>query len=209
MQEPKKKDPNGVPILRYGPNNNFMHFHEACIRGVWYVRKTNSKGKIEDPVEPDREDFYLKDKYDKVAYLKELKLYRKLKSKQKEKKPKLYATILKYLSEESLEAVSKANDWDKVEEDVNPEGLWEIIVDKHLVHSTSEVAAIVKLEARNQLQNLRQRCFESVITYKQRYSNATKAYHDQGSPTKDDAGQAMDFFHGLVTAGMLTSRSNT
>ncbi len=29
MQEPKKKDPDGVPILRYGPNNNFMRFQEA------------------------------------------------------------------------------------------------------------------------------------------------------------------------------------
>jgi hypothetical protein len=36
-----------------------------------------------------------------------------------------------------------------------------------------------------------------VISYKQRYSNAIKAYHDQGNPTKDDADQAMDFFHGL------------
>jgi hypothetical protein len=63
---------------------------------------------------------------------------------------------LKYLSEESLEAVRKANDWDEVEEDVDPERLWEFIIDKHRVHSTSEVVAIVKLEARNQQQNLRQ-----------------------------------------------------
>jgi hypothetical protein len=201
MQEPKKKDPNGVPILRYGPNNNFMRFQEAlskkALEDYGMLGKLILKGKIENPVEPDKADFDLNDEYDKVAYLEELKLYRKLKSEQKEKKPKLYATILKYLSEESLEAVRKANDWDKVEEDVDPERLWEIIVDKHRVHSTSEVAAIVKLEARNQLQNLRQGGFESVISYKQRYSNAIKAYHDQGNPTKDDADQAMDFFHGL------------
>ena len=36
-----------------------------------------------------------------------------------------------------------------------------------------------------------------MISYKQRYSNAIKAYHDQGDPTKDDVDQAMDFFHGL------------
>jgi hypothetical protein len=131
------------------------------------------KGKIENPVEPDKEDFDLNDEFDKVAYLEELKLYRKLKNKQKEKKPKLYATILKYLSEKSLEVVRKAKDWDEVEEDVDPERLWEIIVDKHQVHSMSQVAAIVKLEARNQLQNLRQGGFESMISYKQRYSNTT------------------------------------
>ncbi len=72
-----------------------------------------------------------------------------------------------------------------------------IIVDKHRVHSTSKVAAVVKLEARNQLQSLRQGGFESIISYKQRYTNALKAYHDQGNPEKDDSDQAMDFFHGL------------
>jgi len=151
MQEPKN-----VLILRYGPNNNFMRFQEALSRKALeeygMLGKLILKGKIENPVEPDKADFDLNDEYDKVAYLEELKLYRKLKSEQKEKKPKLYATILKYLSEESLEAVRKAKDWDEVEEDVDPERLWEIIVDKHRVHSTSEVAAIVKIEARNQLQ---------------------------------------------------------
>jgi hypothetical protein len=202
MQEPKKKDPGAVPILKYGPNNNFMRFQEVlskkALEEYGMLGKLILKGKIEDPVEPGKADFDLKDEYDKVAYLEELKLYRKLKNEQKERKPKLYATILKYLSKESLEAVRKANNWDKVEEEVNPARLWEIIVDKHRVHSTSEVAAIVKQEARNQLQNVRQGGFESVISYKQQYSNAIKAYHDQGNPTKDDADQAMDFFHGLV-----------
>ncbi len=67
----------------------------------------------------------------------------------------------------------------------------------HRVHSKCEVAAIVKLEARNQLQTLRQGAFESVISYKQQYGKEIKAYHDQGNPTKDDTDQAMDFFHSL------------
>jgi len=138
MQEPKKKDAEGVPILKYGPNNNFMRFQEAlskkALEEYGMLGKLILKGKIENLVEPDKADFDLKDEYDKVAYLEELKLYQKLRSKQKEKKPKLYATILKYLSEESLEAVRKGNDWDKAEEEVDPERLWEIIFDKHRVH---------------------------------------------------------------------------
>jgi hypothetical protein len=126
-----------------------------------------------------------------------MKTYRKLRNDQWEKKPKLYATILKYLSEESLEAIKRAKEWSDVKEDVDPKRLWSIIVDKHRVHSTSKVAAVVKLEARNQLQSLKQGGFESIISYKQRYTNALKAYHDQGNPTKDDSDQAMDFFHGL------------
>jgi hypothetical protein len=71
------------------------------------------------------------------------------------------------------------------------------VVETHRVHSTSEVALKVKLEARNQLQTLRQGAFKSTISFKQQYGNAIKAYHNQRNPTKDDADQAMDFFHGL------------
>ncbi len=111
-------------------------------------------------------DYDLTHEFDKLNYLKELKTYRKLKNDQKEKKPKLYATILKYLSEESLKAVNRVKEWSDVKEDVDPERLWSIIGDKHRVHSTSEVKAVVKLEARNQLQSLRQEGFESIISYK-------------------------------------------
>jgi hypothetical protein len=38
---------------------------------------------------------------------------------------------------------------------------------------------------------------KSVISYKQLYTNALKAYHDQGNPAKDAVDQSMDFFHGL------------
>jgi hypothetical protein len=44
------------------------------------------KGKIEEPKEPLKTDYSLADKYEKVTYLEELKTYRKLKNKQKEKK---------------------------------------------------------------------------------------------------------------------------
>jgi hypothetical protein len=47
------------------------------------------------------------------------------------------------------------------------------------------------------LKNLKQGAFESIITYKERYNDALKAYHDHGNPTKDGAEQAMDFFDGL------------
>jgi hypothetical protein len=75
--------------------------------------------------------------------------------------------------------------------------LWKIVEDKHRVHSTSKVAAIVKLDVRNQLKNLKQGAFESIITYKKRYNDALKAYHDHGNPTKDGAEQVMDFFDRL------------
>jgi hypothetical protein len=55
--------------------------------------------------------------------LEELKTYQKLLTEQKEKEPKLNATILKYLSEESLEAVKKTEKWTQIEDEVDPEHL--------------------------------------------------------------------------------------
>jgi hypothetical protein len=105
----KKRDPNTVPILKFKPNNNFMRFREVlskkALEEYGIMGKLIMKGKIEEPKEPSKSDFDLTDEYDKVTYLEELKLHRKLKNEQKERKPKLYAMILKYLSKESLESI--------------------------------------------------------------------------------------------------------
>jgi predicted xylose isomerase-like sugar epimerase len=63
--------------------------------------------------------------------------------------------------------VKKAEKWSEIEVEVDPERLWQTMVDQHRVHLTSKVAAIDKLDARSQLQSLRQRGFESIIYYKQ------------------------------------------
>jgi len=47
-----------------------------------------------------------------------------------------------------LEAVKKDEGWETIEADADPEGLWKVIVQKHKVHSASEVGQIVKLSAR-------------------------------------------------------------
>jgi len=44
-------------------------------------------------------------------------------AKNKKDKPKLFALILKYLSNESLEVGKKGTNWDTIEENKGPEGL--------------------------------------------------------------------------------------
>lgn len=44
---------------------------------------------------------------------------------------------------------------------------------------------------------MRQGPFESIITYKERFTIALKAYKDQGNPEMDEKDIAMDFFRGL------------
>jgi hypothetical protein len=126
-QETKRKDPDAVPILKYGPNNNFMRFREAlskkALEEYGTLGKLILKGKIEEPEEPNRTLYDLDNEYEKLDYLEELKTYRKLKNDQREKKPKLYATILKYLSKESLEAVKRTKEWSEVEDNMDPKKL--------------------------------------------------------------------------------------
>jgi hypothetical protein len=84
----------------------------------------------------------------------------------------LYALILQHLSNKSLDAVQKEAGWLIIEQDVNPEALKQLVENKHKVHSASEVKAMVKLVARTQLAMKRQGSFESIMVFKQRYTNA-------------------------------------
>ncbi len=66
--EQKKKDPDAVPILRYGPGNNFMRFKEALSKKVLEeygaLGKLIQQGSIE---EPDRTFVDLNDEFEKMA----------------------------------------------------------------------------------------------------------------------------------------------
>ena len=111
--------------------------------------------------------------------------------------PNVYALVLQYLSDESLDPVQKEAGWPVVEHDANPEALWQLVEMKHKVHSTSKVEAVVKLVAWNQLAATRQGAFKSIVVFKQRYTNALKAYKDQKNPVMMPQDEVMDFFSKL------------
>jgi hypothetical protein len=54
-QEVKRKDPDAVPILKFGPSNNFMRFREAlskkALEEYRVMGKLILKGVIEEPKE--------------------------------------------------------------------------------------------------------------------------------------------------------------
>jgi len=139
---------NGEAILKYGPANNFMRFKDALSKKALLefsnLGKLINQGFIIMPDLPDRDTYGL-DEHDK---------------------PKLYALILKYLSNKSLEAVQKEAGWTAVEVDADPEALWQMVKMKHKVHSSSKVEAVMKLAARTQLAATSQGAFESIISFK-------------------------------------------
>jgi hypothetical protein len=63
--EEKKKDPNNIPILKYGPSNNLMRFKEALSKKALLefgnLGKLVNQGFIVMPDLPDRETYGLDD----------------------------------------------------------------------------------------------------------------------------------------------------
>jgi hypothetical protein len=152
-----KKEPEPIPILRYGPSNNFMKFKEAILKKALLdyenLGKLIKQGYIVLPKQPDRETYGLDDDQDglnKLDYLEDMKANRKELADYRRDMPKLYALILQYLSDESLDTVQKEAGWAVVEQDANLEAQWQLVEMKHKVHSASKVEAVVKLVARTQ-----------------------------------------------------------
>jgi hypothetical protein len=107
-----------IPILKYGPSNNFMRFKEALSKKALLeygnLGTLINQGFIVMPDLPDRETYGLDDDpvgLNKLDYLEDMKLYRREVADYKRDKPKPYALIMKYLSDESLDAVQKKGGW--------------------------------------------------------------------------------------------------
>jgi hypothetical protein len=206
----KKKDPEEIPILKYGPYNNFAKFKEAisktALKNYGQLGKLIKLGDYYEPEKPDSTD---SKKYDlandplgieRATYLEDLKEYRKEVIKMQNERPKLYALILQYLSEESLDEIKRSDKFDKIDEETDPLALWLLVEETHKVNSISKVATVTKMAARSTYQTMRQGAYESIITYKERFTTALKAYVDQKNPNMEDQDVAMDFFRGLDNA---------
>ncbi len=161
------------------------------------------EGRYYQPTRPDRADYNLTNDptgLNQTEYLEDMKEYRKKIKAMEKDRPKLYALILQYLSEESIEEVKRSDDWDTIEQETDPAMFWDVIENTHKINTVTKVASVTKMAARTTYQQMRQGAYENIITYKERFNNALKAYVDQGNPALDDKDVAMDFFRGLDNA---------
>jgi hypothetical protein len=78
----------------------------------------------------------------KATYLEAMKHHQKKIASMEDDHAKLFAMIMMYLSEESLDAVKKEPTWTKIEDEADAEGLWKLVEQKHKVHTVSEVKEI-------------------------------------------------------------------
>ena len=101
-------------------------FYEKCKEAISKIAlldygdlgKLIKQGYIALPEQPNRETYGLDDDQDglnRLDYLEDMKAYQKELADYRRDMPKLYALILQYLSDESLDAIQKEAGWPVVE----------------------------------------------------------------------------------------------
>jgi hypothetical protein len=75
----KKPDPDAVPILKFGPVNNFMRFKEAlsknALKKYGRLGKLINMGQFDNLEEPDSTLVDLSDEFKKADYIEAMKTY--------------------------------------------------------------------------------------------------------------------------------------
>jgi hypothetical protein len=137
-QEQKKKDPQEIPILHYGPANNFAKFCEVLSKEYGNLGKLIKLGEYYEREIPHHDLYALglqndADGLNQMAYLEDMKEWRKEKVTMCHDQPNMLTLMLQYLSEESLEVVKRDEHWDAINQTLDPEALWQVIEEKHEV----------------------------------------------------------------------------
>ncbi len=95
-----RKDPEAIPVLKYGPLNNFTKFRDAlskaALKEFGPIGKLIKQEKLEMPEEPDRAEYNFVDPdgLDCAIYLEELKKYNRRLEEYEKNAPKLFGLIL-------------------------------------------------------------------------------------------------------------------
>ncbi len=111
--------------------------------------------------------------------------------------PKLYALIWQHLSQESKEEVKRSVEYEVIKNTRDAQQLWQVIEETHKVFTISRIAAVIKKTAHKEYQLMHQGPYESIITYKEQFDIALKAYQEQENADLMEPDIAMDFFDGL------------
>jgi hypothetical protein len=199
-----KKNPEDIPLLHFGNNNNFHTSfvrdcrRQAALREYGHLGKLIELEEYYSPTLPTRMSLGLTDtKENTLLYHEAVRAHLKMQTKMVLNQPKLYGLIQQYLSPESMDEVKHHNSYLMFNDAKDLEVIWKAVVETHKVHSLSKVAAVKKRSARVEYQKIRQGGYDSA---------ALKAYMDQGNPALDDTDKAMNFFDGLDNGCYAHSR---
>ena len=174
---PKQKSLNSdeaVPMLRYGPYNNFITFKErlktACMERYGDLARLIELEDywMPDEVDRTREEYREADtdEFQKAALIHAIKERTTTIAKMKANRSCMYAYILSKLSTESLDELKRDSDYEVINNSVDPLLLWKAIKRLHIVSTSSKVEQVMKRKAREEYQTCKQGTFESLVEFK-------------------------------------------
>jgi hypothetical protein len=197
-----------VPMLKYGPFNNFVTFKErirtACMEKYGDLARLLELEEYWVPDEVDRtRDEYANsdtDEFKKAALIHAIKERTTAISKMKANRSSMFAYILSKLSSESLDELKRYSDYETINESVDPLLLWKAIKKLHMVSTSSKVEQVMKRKAREEYHTCKQGTFESLVDFKARFDTRYEAYKGQGNVELTAEDVAMDFLESLDRA---------
>ncbi len=142
-RKPEGEKKEGIPMLRYGTDNNFFVFQQALYRRALVDYGDSAKlfalNKYYEPSLhlPDYTGLGLAAAEVMILQQEVLKEHSKLVLRMKLEKPKLYGLILKRRRVESKDEVAQDADYETWHNATNPEKLWQTIVKTHKVDCVS------------------------------------------------------------------------
>jgi hypothetical protein len=146
QQQQKKRDRTEIPILCYGPNNNFAKFKEAlsyqALKQFGDLGRLIELGHYYEPEPPDLDDYNFTPQGDPLGmnhfvFSELYKSHLKQKEDKKKDRSKLYTLIMQYLSPESLDKLKRQPDYETMKYQWDVQTLWQTIEETHKVHSIS------------------------------------------------------------------------
>ena len=202
-----KKQPGEIPMLQWGKGSSFHVFQEAIAKVAMekygFAGTMFETGIKYEPLLPVQADYTIAG-VDPAAcalmYNEALKGYTKQKQEIIVSAPKIYGFIEQYLSAESMDEIKQHANYAVFSKAHDPVALWQAIIETHWVDSVSKVPGVLKAAARTQYKNCKQGGYESLVTYRERFDAACKAYTEHKNAALAPEDMAMDFFDGLDSA---------
>jgi hexokinase len=81
--------------------------------------------------------------------------------------------------------VKRHADYELIKTNRDVQRLWEIIEETHKVFTISQIAAVIKKTACKEYRLMHQGPYENIITYKEHFDTALKAFRDQENANLD------------------------
>ena len=148
-----------VPMLKYGPSGNYDLFKKkmitACLEKYKHLGRIIEEEAYYKPPDIDRNEFDLKDEFDKVRLLEKYKTRDKEIRKLEEDRPSLYAYIMSKISKESRDEVEQHADYITLNQAKDPLLLWVAIRETHQTTTTSKVETIIKKTSKDEYHKCR------------------------------------------------------